>query len=223
MNELLWFSMMIASFFLVILAYRLFGRTGLYVWIAMSVIIANIQVLKTVELFTFTTTLGNIVYASTFLATDILSENHGKKAARRGVFIGFFSLLAATLLMNIALYFRPAPSDFAQESLLILFGVLPRIAGASLLAYGISQLHDVWAYNFWKERFPSVRMIWLRNNASTLVSQMIDTLIFTFTAFLGVFPLPVVLQILVTTYVMKLIVALVDTPFIYWAKKVGGR
>ena len=89
MNEVLWFGMLIACFFTVILAFRLFGKLGLYMWIAVSVIVANIQVLKTIEIFSFTTTLGNIVYASSFLATDILSENFGKKDARRGCLSAF--------------------------------------------------------------------------------------------------------------------------------------
>jgi queuosine precursor transporter len=222
LNEILWFGMLTACFFSVIGAYRFFGKTGLYIWIALSVVLANIQVVKTIEVFSFTTTLGNILYASSFLATDILSENYGKKSARRGVLIGFFSLTAMTLFMNIALFFKPAPEDFAQVSLQTIFGMMPRIAGASLAAYAVSQLHDVWAYQFWKAKFPSDRSIWIRNNASTMVSQLIDTSVFTFAAFLGIFPLSVVMQIFFTTYVMKWIVSLLDTPFIYWAKKMNN-
>lgn len=221
MNEILWFAMLIACFFTVILAYRLFGKLGLYIWIAVSVILANIQVVKAIEIFSFTTTLGNILYASSFLATDILSENYGKKDARKGVFIGFFALIVMVLFMNAALWFRPAPDDFAQDALVTVFGMMPRIAGASMAAYLLSQLHDIWAYQFWKTKFPSDRAIWIRNNASTMVSQLIDTSVFTFAAFLGVFPLPIVLQIFVTTYIMKWIVAALDTPFIYWSKRIG--
>jgi queuosine precursor transporter len=223
MNELLWFGMLIVCFITVLLAYRVFGKTGLYIWIAVSVIVANMQVIKTIELFGFTTTLGNIVYASTFLATDILSENYGKKEARRGVAVGFFALLSLTAFMNLALVFRPSPADFVQESLSTIFGFLPRIAGASLAAYALSQLHDVWAYHFWKKKFPSDRALWLRNNASTMVSQLIDTVIFTFAAFLGRFEITIVLEILVTTYLMKWLVAFLDTPFIFLAKKIGLR
>ena len=219
MNELLWFGMLIACFFTVILAFRFFGKLGLYMWIAVSVIVANIQVIKTIEIFSFTSTLGNIVYASSFLATDILSENFGKKDARKGVFIGFFSLVAMTLFMNAALLFRPAPGDFAHGPLKTIFGMMPRIAGASMAAYMLSQLHDIWAYHFWKARFPADRAIWLRNNASTMVSQLIDTTVFTFAAFIGVFPLSVVVQIFFTTYIMKWVVAVLDTPFIYWSKR----
>ncbi len=215
--------MLIGNFALILLSYRLFGKLGLYIFIPIAVIVANIQVVKTVELFGFTTTLGNIVYASSFLVTDILSENYGKKEAKTAVYIGFFALLAATGLMNLALLFEPAESDFAQPALQTIFSLLPRIAGASLAAYLFSQLHDVWAFHLWKKLYPQLRFLWLRNCASTAVSQAIDTVIFTFLAFLGQFSLPVVVEILWTTYLMKLVVAVCDTPFVYiarhWKKK----
>lgn len=228
MNELYWFLMILINFAAILILYRFFGRTGLFIWIPISVILANIQVLKTVELFGITTTLGNVVYATSFLVTDILSENYGKKDARKAVGLGFFSLIAMTLIMNAALLFTPSAEDFAQEALTTIFSVMPRIAGASLAAYGLSQIHDVWAYHFWKNRFSHKKYIWLRNNASTLVSQLIDTLVFTFLAFLGTFPFAVVIQILWTTYLMKILVAGLDTPLIYLARrwydrrKVGG-
>jgi uncharacterized integral membrane protein (TIGR00697 family) len=218
MNELLWFIMLIVNFAAILGIYRLYGKAGLYIFIPVAVIVANIQVLKNVELFGFTTTLGNVVYASTFLVTDILSENYGKKFAKKAVFIGFFALIMATLLMNLALLFTPAETDFAQEALQTIFSLFPRIAGASLGAYLISQLHDVWAFHLWKRRFPSTRFLWLRNCASTIVSQLIDTVVFTFAAFLGQYPFSVVVEILWTTYLIKLFVALLDTPFVYIAK-----
>ena len=212
--------MMAVNFCAILFAYRVFGKRGLFIWIPLSVIVANIQVLKTVELFGFTSTLGNIVYASSFLVTDILSENYGKKEAKKAVAIGFFSLIIMTVLMNIALIFKPSPEDFAQESLSVIFSFMPRIALASLGAYWVSQTHDVWAYDFWKKKFPSDKFIWLRNNASTMISQLIDSVLFTLIAFWGVYRLPLLLEITVTTYVMKWIVAVLDTPFLYISKRI---
>lgn len=218
MNEILWVVMLAANFLAILLAYRLFGKTGLYIWIPLAAVIANIQVIKTVELFGFTATLGNIVYATSFLTTDILSENYGKEEARKAVFIGFFSLIILTVMMNLALLFKPHPSDFSQESLSTIFSIMPRIALGSLTAYGISQLHDVWAYNFWKNKIPGKTTIWIRNNLSTMVSQLIDTVIFTVIAFYGVFETPVLFEIMLTTYFFKWIVAALDTPFLYIAR-----
>lgn len=221
-NELLWLVMLLANFLLIIAAYKFFGKWGLIMWIPISVIVANIQVIQTVELFGFVATLGNIVYATSFLVTDILSENYGKEDAKKAVWIGFFSLISMTLLMNLALYFHPLQGDeFAStthESLSTIFQLMPRIAIASLAAYLVSQQHDIWAFHFWKKRFPSSKQLWIRNNLSTMVSQLLDSVVFTLIAFWGVFELPVLWEILLTTYFLKWIVAAADTPFVYWSK-----
>jgi uncharacterized integral membrane protein (TIGR00697 family) len=200
------------------LAFRFWGKLGLYIWVPISVIVANIQVTKTISLFGLEATLGNIVYATSFLATDILSEFYGKKASRKAVGIGFFSLLSMTILMQVALLFEPSSSDIAQNALSTVFGLMPRIAAGSLIAYVLSNYHDIWAYAFWKQKKPGRNTLWLRNNLSTFVSQAIDTLVFTLIAFWGVFPTEVLIEIMITTYVLKWVVALCDTPFIYLAR-----
>ncbi|MCF7945348.1 MAG: queuosine precursor transporter [Spirochaetia bacterium] len=218
-NELLWLLLLLFNFLSIIVCYRIWGKSGLYVWIPIATIAANIQVTKTIELFGIEATLGNIVYATSFLATDILNENYDKKSASKAVGIGFFSLIVFTISMNLALLFIPSSSDFVHESMSNIFSILPRIVAASLIAYAVSQLHDVWSYDMWKRRKPSKRYIWLRNNASTLVSQLLDSIIFTTIAFWGVFSGNVLLEITITTYVLKVIVAAADTPFIYIAQK----
>ncbi len=221
-NELLWLAMLLANFLLIILAYKLFGKWGLIIWIPVSGIVANIQVIQTIRLFGMAATLGNIVYASSFLVTDILSENYGKEDAKKAVWIGFFSLISMTLLMNLSLEFSPlAGDDFSfvtHKATGTIFKLMPRIALASLTAYLFSQRHDVWAYHFWRKRFSKDRQIWLRNNLSTMVSQLIDSAIFVLIAFWGVYDAKVLLEIFITTYFLKWIVAAADTPFVYWGK-----
>jgi len=222
-NEILWVAMLLLNFMAVIILYRFAGKTGLYVWIPISVIIANIQVLKTVELFGMEATLGNIVYATSFLVTDILSEKYGRKEAGKAVFLGFFSLITMTVFMNLALYFQPADSDFAHESLRTLFSFLPRLAFASLLAYSLAQTFDIWAFETIRKFLPSDKFLWVRNNGSTMISQLIDSVIFTMTAFFGVFETPVLTEIIISTYFLKWIVAAADTPFVYLAKRIHPR
>ena len=223
-NELFWLSEILINFLLIILAYRLFGKWGLVMWIPVSTIIANIQVVQTVELFGFSATLGNVVYATSFLITDILSENYGKKEANKAVWIGFFSLISMTLLMNLALLFHPLESDSfsgtTHSALSTIFSLMPRIALASLIAYLVSQRHDVWAFHFWKNRFPHDRHLWIRNNLSTMVSQLFDSAIFVLVAFWGVFENLILFEIFLTTYILKWLVAVADTPFVYWAKSI---
>ncbi|MFZ5429663.1 MAG: queuosine precursor transporter [Bacteroidota bacterium] len=226
-NELLWLVEILANFMLIILAYRLFGKWGLIMWIPVSTIIANIQVVQTIQLFGFSATLGNVVYATSFLITDILSENYGKKEAKKAVWIGFYSLISMTLLMNLVLFFQPLDGDefsgVTHHSLSTIFNLMPRIALASLTAYVISQRHDVWAFHFWKARFPDDSQLWLRNNLSTMVSQLFDSAVFVLIAFWGVFETKVLLEILLTTYLLKWLVAAADTPFVYWAKSIHRK
>jgi len=223
MNELLWVVMLLINFAAIMISYRFWGKIGLYLWIPISVIIANIQVTKTIELFGIEATLGNIVYATSFLATDILNENYSRRDAARAVGMGFFALLFMTAAMNLAVWFIPAESDFVHDSMKNLFSLMPRIAVGSLAAYGISQMHDIWAYSFWKKRKPEKKFIWIRNNASTMISQLIDTIIFTSIAFIGVFPLNVLVQIAASTYLLKWLAAAADTPFIYLAKRMKDK
>lgn len=219
-NNLLWICFIPVSLGLVVLVYRLAGKNGLYAVIVAATIVANIQVLKTVRLFGLVATLGNIVYASIFFATDILSEVYGRKAAQRGVWLGFAGMLLATLWMQVGLLFIPDASDFAQSSLETIFGLMPRVAAGSMLAYLVSQHLDILVFLFWKKKTGG-RFLWLRNNASTMVSQAVDSLIFCTVALWGLYDTSIWLQILATTYLMKWIVAAVDTPFIYLAKKVS--
>lgn len=219
-NNLLWIGFLIIDLSLAVLIFRFFGKFGLYTLIVASVITCNIQVLKIVQLFGFVATLGNVLYGSIFFTTDILSEVYGKKAARRGVWLGFIGMILMTIWMQIGLRFIPDASDFAQGSLSTIFGLMPRVAAGSMVAYLLSQHHDVFAFHFWKNKTEG-RLLWLRNNASTMVSQAIDSIIFCTIALWGLFDTNTWLQILATTYFLKWLVAVMDTPFIYLAKKLS--
>jgi len=220
LNEILWFLFMLIDFSIAIAMFKMFKKEGLYALIVISIIVCNIQVTKTVRIFGLTATLGNILYGSIFFATDLLGEIYGKSEAKKGVFIGFAALIAMTIYMQLAILFKPDTSDFASEHLKIIFGMMPRISIASLSAYLLSQLHDVWAFHFWKKKMKN-KYLWLRNNFSTMVSQLIDSVVFCSIAFLGVFDFNVWWQVLLTTYLFKLIVAAVDTPFIYIGKYIA--
>ena len=219
MNEVLWISFAIADLCIALMLYRFFGKIGLFAVIVFNLLVCNIQVLKTLELFGLTTTLGNILYAGVFLATDMLSEFYGKREAQKGVMLGFVTLVLMTVYMQIALHFTPNADDFAQPHLEAIFGFLPRVAVASMVAYLTSQTHDVWAFHFWKRKTEG-KMLWLRNNASTLVSSLIDSSIFCLIAFYGVFPAAVLVEIMLTTVLFKAFVSILDTPFIYLARRV---
>jgi uncharacterized integral membrane protein (TIGR00697 family) len=221
-NNLLGLAFALVALSLTVLVFRLFGRDGLYALVVAAVIVANVQVTKTVVLFGLSATLGNVLYGTVFLSTDVLSELYGPREARRCVWLGFAAMVLVVLWMQFALWFKPGPEDFAHEALVTVFGLMPRVAAGSLIAYLVSQHHDISAYLFWRRRTQG-RLLWLRNCASTMVSQAIDSVIFCFIALWGVFGFSTWLQILLTTYLLKWAIALLDTPFIYLAVRLGRR
>ena len=101
-----------------------------------------------------------------------------------------------------------------------IFELMPRIAVGSMVAYLLSQHHDVFAFHYWKVKSRG-KYLWLRNCASTAVSQAIDSVVFCTIAFIWVYDWPVFFEILLTTYFLKFLVMLFDTPFIYWARSLS--
>ncbi|PAE92519.1 queuosine precursor transporter [Shouchella clausii] len=219
-TELYGFIFALINFLLLGLFYKVFGKTGMICWIGFATILANLQVVKTVELFGLIVTLGNVMYATTFLATDLLNEKHGKQTARTAVWIGFATLFISTVIMQFVVHFPPHSEDLAQEHLAFIFDFALRIAAGSLIAYLISNHLNVYIFAFFKRLFPKPSMLWLRNSASSFIGQAFDTLIFCSIAFLGVYSFDVWLEIAFTTYLMKFLVSLLGIPFIYWLRSI---
>ncbi len=225
-NELIFVSTVLIYLGSVLVLYKLFGKNGLYAFAIFGTLLGNIAVCKCVDLFGLSTTAGNVLYASTFLVTDILSEKYGKKDARRAVLYSFSTMLLWLLGTQLILLFTPNSNDYINDSLKTVFGLVPRITIASLCGFICSQNIDVFLYHFiWKKTGDGKTGLWLRNNGSTLISQAVDTVLFTFMAFCGTYPGDVFFSILITTYLFKVIVAVADTPFIYIARKItpGGN
>lgn len=222
-NELIALLFIIVNFCLVVLSYKLFGRKGLYAYIAMSVIAANIQVAKTTTIFGIATTLGNTMFSGIFLATDLLSEKYGKKSAMTAVFIGFFMQLSFLIVTQFSLWFTPHSSDWAQPHMEGLFSLaLPVFTIAGLTSFMVSQNIDVFIFHFIKKKFPEDKWLWLRNNGSTLISQFVDTFIFTAIVVLfGLWQMDVAVEIFFVTYFFKVILSISDTPFVYLLKRVN--
>ena len=219
-NEIIWIIFAITNFVFFLLSYKIFGRLGIFLWIVLATILANIQVLAVVDLFTIEANLGNILYGTIFLGTDVLNEIYGKKEAKKAVLIGFSVMFINVIIMLIAIQFKPNLNDWAMPYLKEIFGFLPIIFLASMTAFIISQLVDIYIFSKIKEKLPDIKFLWLRNNGSTLVSQLIDTIIFVPIAFATVFTAPIIFKLILSTYIIKLIVALLDTPVIYIAKKI---
>ena len=213
-NEAIWLLFIIFDLSAALLAIRLYGKVALYAIVIINIIVCNLQVLKLVDLFGVTVTLGNIAYGSVFMATDLLVECYGKREARRAVNLGFFALVFVTIALQITVGYTPSKNDLYHPAMVQLFTNIPRVTIASLVAYLLSQYHDVWAFNWWREK-TNGKHLWLRNNASTMVSQLIDSTVFTLIAFYGAYESQIVWSIFYTTLIIKWIVSVLDTPAVY--------
>tara|TARA_B100001939_G_scaffold124482_1_gene107945 strand:- start:272 stop:961 length:690 start_codon:yes stop_codon:yes gene_type:complete len=174
-----------------------------------------------------TLTTGIITYPLTFLVTDIVSEIYGEKKATRMVFLGFIVSIISLFFIQLAVFLPGSNvwinSDLgyntvqemqnAYESVFTLPGIL---IVASMTAYLVAQVVDVKIFHFLK-RITSGKHLWLRNNLSTSVSQLIDTIIVnSIFLYIGLgLSFNIIFQIIVTTYVFKIIIALIDTPIVY--------
>ncbi len=179
-----------------------------------AIVFANIAAgVKLVEFLGLIVPAGTIAYSITFPVTDIVDEVYGK---RRAVYIVWAGLAAEiVLLVLIGLdYFMPAIEPAQQQLFEKVFSPQLRIVLGSIVAYLVSQHHDVWAFWKWRE-ITKGRWLWLRNNASTMVSQLIDTSIFTTIAFYGTVPLSVLLNMMFSMWLFKVLIAALDTPFVY--------
>lgn len=189
-----------------------------------SIVAANLMGTKVIPFFTiggfeFTGSVGIFLFPLSFLVTDIMAEIWGGRAIRS--LIGatvtiLFMVLAVTALATVL----PPAERFADgnEAYNTIFRSSLRITSASIVAFALSQTHDVWAFEWWK-RVTGGRFLWLRNNLSTIVSQFIDTTVFMLIAFWGVgdrFSLAFVMGSMVPPYwALKVVMAVLDTPFVY--------
>ena len=177
-------------------------------------IVANILAVKLINIGSWVVPVAVIAYPFTFLVTDTIAELFGRRMATRVVWVGFAMNLLMVALIYVGKVIPPAIFWQGQDAYNTILGSVPRIVLASMLAYLVSQHHDVIAFHLWR-RLTKGKWLWLRNNASTMVSQGIDTLIFISIAFVGVVPTNVLLNMIVAQYVIKLCIAVADTPLCY--------
>ena len=176
-----------------------------------SLVLAAVTASKIIAVGPIVVPAGVLAYCLTFPITDVISEVWGKEEAQSVVMGGFITLVLSFLLTSASIVWPPASFWPHQQAYQTILGSSARIMVASLTAYLFSQYHDVWAFHFWK-RVTTERFLWLRNNASTIVSQLLDSVVFITIAFYGSLP---VIPLIFGQWVVKVGIALLDTPFVY--------
>lgn len=227
-NEILLILSLIIIYGSVLIFYKLFNTTGMYAWTAFATVIANIEVLIMINAFSLEQTLGNVMFASTFVVTDILSENHGKKYADKAVALGIGISVMFIIVTRFWLLFTPSENDFTRNAFETIFSNTPRIMLAGFSVYVLAQILDVWLYHkIWsfteKKSGGRKKFLWLRNNVATLISQLVNAVFFNLIAFWGIYDNSTLLSIIISTYVIYAVAAFLDTPIVYWSRKIALR
>lgn len=162
---------------------------------------------------------GIIPYPVTFLMTDLISELYGKKRADAVVWSGFWVSLYILVILRIGAWVPAVGTDIRtggeiQALYVGVFGQSSRAIIASMIAYLVAQLLDVRVFHFWK-RLTEGRYLWLRNNGSTMFSQLMDSVLVVTILFWGQLDGQMIIQIIIASYVFKVIIAALDTPLFY--------
>lgn len=224
MNELLIIATLLLTFGSVLLWYRMFGDYGMLGLTVFITIAANIEVVILVNAFGIEMTLGNMLFAGTFLATDILSEVHGREAAGRCVKVGILASVSMIVLTNIWMLYTPSPNDFVHPAIVSVFSNTPRVLIASLVVYAICQVVDVKLYHLiWRLTGGGEKKMWLRNNGATIISQALNAVLFNFAAFYGTVDMSTMWSIIGASFGIFLATSLCDTPVLYLARKIAKR
>lgn len=190
-----------------------------------SLVTANLLGTKITTILGVSVSVGIFAYPLSFLITDIVTEVMGCEKAKNFIIAGFIALVLVIILTALSVAVPPAGRYELNSAYVKIFGGSMRIIVASLIAFALSQTHDVWAFHFWKKQTKG-RFLWLRNNLSTIASQLIDTTIFMFIAFYQVTPkftAGFIFALIVPYWLFKVAFAILDTPLVYlgvkWLRK----
>lgn len=222
MNELILLCEIVAVFGLLLVCKKLFGKTGVVAWVPIATVMANIITAKNADIFGLSTAIGTVMFASTFLATDILTECYSVADAKKAIKIGLFANVILIVSTQIALLYNPSEIDYAHGAMETLFSLNLRISISSAIMYFVANMVDVYIFSKIKTK-TSNKMLWLRNNVATILCNCLENFGFIGLAFWGIYDIKTILTIALSTSVIELCVAICDTPFLYTARKIKTK
>ena len=178
-------------------------------------LIANKFVTVDLGFKVFIVSAGILPYPLTFLVTDLISELYGQKKANLVVFSGFVASMFVLLFLWLGGQFNAIPSSIVNDDIYnSVFQNAWRIIAASMIAYLFAQFIDVRIFHFWK-RLTNGKHLWLRNNGSTIASQLVDTTLVIMILFVGVWESDQIISAIIDGWLFKMLIAAIDTPIIY--------
>ncbi len=192
------------------------GRGALIGWIGLQAVIANLFVIKQIQLFGMTVTSSDVYVIGSILSLNLLQEFHGKEAARASSHICLFLMVAFGIMSQMHLAYVPSPVDTTHAYFVEILGVTPRLLVASFVVFYIVQRLDIYLFGRLRDRLHRWPLA-LRSGISVSISQLADTVLFTYIGLWGLIEAP--LEVIVVSYAIKLLVIAFATPFTALARK----
>lgn len=208
---------------------RSFGKDGLFLFIVLMVVIANIQALKAINLFGLSAPvpMGSILFTMSFLATDIIAELYGRQEAEKAIWLSFSATLMISLFMILTLGTKAAEGleryQQAHQAIEFIFTPTTALFIASIAAYLISQYSDMFIFLGLK-KLTQGKNLGFRTVIATLTSTLLDTILFSVLAWKVFYPLPIAFSTFCMTYILgtygvRVLVSFANTPIIYLLRR----
>lgn len=214
MNELIFLFHIIAITISCLIALRI-GKEALITLIALQAILANLFISKEISLFYLCVTCTDAFAVGSGITLNLLQEYYGKIYAKKAIWISFFTLIFYLIMSQFQIWYHPIQTG-AHEHFTAILSLMPRLIGASIISYLISQYTDYFIYGILKQKLHK-RFFILRNYGSLLISQGVDTLIFSFLGLFGI--VQHVWHIIAVSYAIKVLMILLATPLVSFFKQ----
>ena len=221
-NELVLFIEVLVVFSSLLLTKKFFGKIGVMAWVCLATVLANLITAKNAEIFGLPCAIGSVMFASTFLATDILTECYGARDAKKAVLMGLGSTILFVLATQIALLYTPSAIDYAEDSMRNLFSLNLQISISSAVMYFVANIADIYIFEAIRKK-TNGKYLWLRNNVATILCNCLENFFFVGFAFLGVFSFTDIMLTALSVSLIEAIVGICDTPFLYIARRIKER
>lgn len=215
MNEILFFTQIIIIIGFALGALKL-GKAALTAWVAVQALIANLFVLKQITLFGFDVTASDAFAIGSLLGLNFLQEYFSREDAKQATWICFFFMLFFTVVSQVHLLYQPSSYDTTQPAFMAILRVAPRLFFASMSVFFIVQQIDIRFFTFLKSRMPKASFA-IRAAIALVVSQFLDTFLFSFAGLYGI--VASIVDIIVVSFILKLVVIFCFTPVLRWAKR----
>ena len=222
--EIISILMIASSGAMILLLLRFFGLSGLYIYNVVAIIASNIQVLRTsyFAILPEKVALGTIVFASSFLASNLISTYYGKEKATRSVMLSFGGQISFTILMLLSLGYQSSPDNITIEHAMhVIFIPSFRFLIASVIAFLLSQYLNIYIFAI----AGNIKFVWVRNSIASLIAGFVDTFLFSYLAWILLNEAPISMHSLFSTYIFgaylgQIFVYIASIPIVYFATKI---